>query len=199
MKNKFKVGDKVVVNYCSDKALMGKKGTVVEVNSYDCGIEFDEYISGHTCGRQAKFGYGWYVVNSGISRIENETIVIYRKDDKVYALDKATGKKVFAKCHPDDEFDFKKGAEIAFNRLMGKEPGKPKEEPKKEPYNGKVVCVKNTLGNEKAYTVGKIYQFKDGRFIDDRGNKTPDLFAKPCYSFAEWDDFSCSEWLEVVD
>ena len=43
---------------------------------------------------------------------------------------KKTVKKATAKCHPDDEFDFDRGAEIAFDRLFGKEPEQPTEQPK---------------------------------------------------------------------
>lgn len=52
---------------------------------------------------------------------KNDTIVIYQKDNTVVALNKITGKKSIAKCHPDDEFDFNVGAKIAFNRLMDDE------------------------------------------------------------------------------
>ena len=53
---------------------------------------------------------------------ESETIVIYRKGQEVIALDKRTGKKAVAKCSPEDEFDFKIGAELAFKRLMAEPP-----------------------------------------------------------------------------
>ena len=49
----------------------------------------------------------------------NETIVIYRKENQVIALDKVSGSKAIARCHPDDEFDFYIGAKLAFERLMG--------------------------------------------------------------------------------
>lgn len=61
-----------------------------------------------------------------------EMIVIYRKDNKVVALDKATGKEGVARCAPEDTFNFETGAKLAFKRLVGEdtaEPVKP-EEPK---------------------------------------------------------------------
>lgn len=58
----------------------------------------------------------------------NETIVIYRKENQVIALDKVSGSKAIARCHPDDEFDFYIGAKLAFERLMDVS----KKEPKKE-------------------------------------------------------------------
>lgn len=63
----------------------------------------------------------------------NETIVIFRKDNKVIALDKRTGKKVEARCNPADEFDFYIGAKLAFQRLMSEteEFKKLEEEPMK--------------------------------------------------------------------
>ena len=36
-------------------------------------------------------------------------------------------------------------------------------------YNGKVVCVKKSVH----LTVGKVYEFIDGQFIDDMGLKRP--------------------------
>ena len=53
----------------------------------------------------------------------NECIVIYRKDNKVIALDKTTGKTGIAKCSPEDEFDFGIGAKLAFERLTGTNTG----------------------------------------------------------------------------
>lgn len=54
-----------------------------------------------------------------VRKAKQETIVIYRNDNKVVALDKTTGEKAEAKCNPADEFDFRTGAKLAFNRLMG--------------------------------------------------------------------------------
>ena len=54
-------------------------------------------------------------------------------------------------------------------------------------YSGKVVCVEADEGT--AYTVGKIYEFKDGRVKIDNGNKIP---VFPVRSLDEWND---SDWL----
>ncbi len=48
---------------------------------------------------------------------KRKPVIIYRNGQDVIALDKETGKKAVAKCHPDDEFDFAVGAKIAFERL----------------------------------------------------------------------------------
>lgn len=54
----------------------------------------------------------------------NETIVIYRKDREVIALDKTTGEKAIARCNPADEYDFHVGAKLAFERLTSAKPDK---------------------------------------------------------------------------
>lgn len=53
-----------------------------------------------------------------LEEVKPETIVIYRKDNKVIALDKSTGKKAIARRCPEDTFDFNTGARLAFERLM---------------------------------------------------------------------------------
>lgn len=72
---------------------------------------------------------------------------------------------------------------------------KPYDPPKY--YNGKVVCVGSTGSNERLYTVGKIYQFVDGQMTCDDGSKMP------CYkhikNFREWDKFSSSDFVEIVE
>lgn len=52
-------------------------------------------------------------------RRKKDTIVIYRNDNRVIALDKSTGEKAEARCNPTDKFDFHIGARLAFDRLMG--------------------------------------------------------------------------------
>lgn len=124
---KFKVGDRVKVNKNTvtiNRRTVGECGTVKKLltNNY-CSVEFDKFVSGHDCCGLAKDGYGWNCVEDMLDLVkhQNETIVIYRNDNKVVALDKSTGEKAEAKCNPADEFDFRTGAKLAFNRLMGED------------------------------------------------------------------------------
>ena len=67
MKN-FKIGDRVVAKVpvgCKDAE--DQHGTVIGFNSVDISVEFDKDIGEHTCseqteGRDAKDGYGWFVL-----------------------------------------------------------------------------------------------------------------------------------------
>lgn len=117
--SKFKVGDKVrildgskIENYAGGwTTKMGRYiGEVYKVaNVVRCS-------SGSIMYRLEGVSYGWD--ERGLERVVNETIVIYRKDNEVIALDKATGKKAIAKCSREDTFDFNIGAKLAFERLM---------------------------------------------------------------------------------
>lgn len=210
-----------------------------------------------------------------------ETIVIYRKEQEVYALDKSTGKKAVAKCSPKDEFDFRTGAKLAFKRLMlkarvpfragltiwcnteeeydqlmhqldargykwfggnslkeykvwdlgasgirifiqnyyhdheitwsgGGKQYRSKASTAWDPfdyvdfpqvefgdilYNGKVVCIDATC-NTDFYTVGKIYEFKDGYMTADDGETCP---GKPVHSFNEWQKWTSAKFVEIVE
>lgn len=156
---KFKVGDKVIGISGDTK---GYKGVVVETNS-GCSrnsilCRFKNF-KGHNGNGSTNRGKDYdtsdyyYVLEDGIELIKNETIVIYRKDDKVIALDKRTGKKTEAKCHLDDEFDFSVGAKLAFERLL--------EEQEKQYYNGKIIFTKG----DSTFKTGHIYEVIDGKIL----------------------------------
>lgn len=54
-------------------------------------------------------------------------------------------------------------------------------------YNGKVVCVEKSA-DYMAYTIGKVYEFKDGRVKIDNGNIIPAAGQKPVSSVDEWNN-----------
>ena len=63
-------------------------------------------------------------------------------------------------------------------------------------YNGKVVCIDLCGCNKKLYTVGKIYQFVDGKITTDEGCPIP---FYPIRSFKEWDTYSDSKFIEIKE
>lgn len=73
-------------------------------------------------------------------------------------------------------------------------------EPYVEPlYNGKVVCVDNEW-NKGIYTVGKIYQFKDGQMTNDDDYKTPeDSEVDPIHNFEDWAKWTSSKFIEIKE
>lgn len=165
-KRKFKVGDRVKVKKNTvtlNIRTVGECGTVKELltdNYYS--VEFDKFVGGHDCNGFAKDGYGWNCAEDALDLVkhQNETIVIYRKDNKVVALDKSTGKKAEAKCNPADEFDFRTGAKLAFNRLMGEDvkPDNGVREVKRKAKVGEYVKVVNEKSVFNTYKNGDIFK-----------------------------------------
>lgn len=120
MKHKFYVGDvvkpnkKADENYTITNTSYVREAIVTELRDYTMYIKI---IKGsRSVGEVFSVEEECFDL---VRKAKQETIVIYRNDNKVVALDKSTGKKAEAKCNPADEFDFRTGAKLAFNRLMG--------------------------------------------------------------------------------
>ena len=64
-------------------------------------------------------------------------------------------------------------------------------------YNGKICCIERTIG----LTVGKIYEVKDGFFLDDGGSKRPScVSSKGATSFDDLKSRFCSgTFVEIVE
>lgn len=161
-KRKFKVGDRVV------EKINQKKGIVVDFSkNYDNFlVKFDGWNEGHD-GRgyteSGKTYYGkhcWYFCEEQLEIIKDETIVIYRKDNKVIALDKSTGEKAEANCNPADEFDFRTGAKLAFNRLMGEDvkPDNGVREVKRKAKVGEYIKIVDAMPWMIPYKNGDIFK-----------------------------------------
>lgn len=190
---KFEVGDRVVVNgNVSYRDLKGVYGYVIDVTPNVVGVEFDEFVDGHNCRGIGKSGYCWYmgyneceVVKPKVkSKKALHPIVIYIQDEKVIAKDCVTEVKAYARCHPDDAFNYEVGAKLALERLF--EESKPK-------YNGKVVCIEDALNLIK---VGTILTFKDG---DCKYGGIP-VTKTPCESLDDLNSrFERTRFVEVIE
>lgn len=165
-KHKFKVGDRVKVKKNTvtiNRRTVGECGTVKKLltDNY-CSVEFDKFVGGHDCNGFAKDGYGWNCAEDALDLVkhQNETIVIYRNDNKVVALDKSTGEKAEAKCNSADEFDFRTGAKLAFNRLMGEDvkPDNGVREVKRKAKVGEYVKVVDAKPIDGSYKNGEIFK-----------------------------------------
>lgn len=123
------------------------------------------------------------VMGKGLIPVQ-EMIVIYRKDNKVVALDKATGKEGVARCAPEDTFNFETGAKLAFKRLVGEdtaaEPVKP-EAPKFKV--GEFVRVVSA----KVGSIDKIHGFPIGQIVKVVGVKDDGDYI--CEGVYNWIDY----------
>lgn len=125
---------------------------------------------------------------------DKRELIVYSNGPETVAIEKVNGKtikKAVAKCSPSDEYKWETGRDLALERLLKED--KPEEKP---PYNGKVVCVRNSFGNERVYKVGKIYQFENGFIYGETEVQKPD---EPVHDFEEWKKWSSSEWVEIVE
>jgi hypothetical protein len=182
----FKVGDRVIASDNVGEYKM-RPGTIV-------GLWFH---SNHPTPYKVKFDEGrcltlWSKVHSLIN--PEKKIVITTDCVKITtATLYEDGKKVktaTAKCCTEDTFNFIVGAKLACERLS--EPPKPKY------YNGKVVCV-NNINNTQAYTIGKVYEFIDGRMTDDLGQLMPRTCFDKITSFEHWNKWTSAKFIPLVE
>lgn len=177
-RNKFKVGDRVVTTCGVFAVEKGMVGTVVD---FDCFagcvlVKFDGWHNGHdgrgdTASGKRYEGNACYYISDTLLKKINETIVLYRKDNRVIALDKSTGEKAEAICSPEDTFDFHTGAKLAFQRLWGEIPeAVPTPMPEPVKYNGKIIFTKC---DDTVFETGHIYEVKDGKMNLPYGIKFP--------------------------
>lgn len=172
----FKVGDRVrIVKNVSHCAEIGATGVICRElmdGIYDYGVRFDKADSRfHDCADKCEIHHGQYVMADEIEKITtcDEKIVITTDGKTTLARLYENGevtKTAEAKCSPSDKFDFAVGAKLAFERLNEKT-GTEKF------FNGKAVCIEKN-NDYCAYTVGKIYEFKDGKTTLDNGASYPE-------------------------
>ena len=168
--SKFKVGDRVITSagYTFD----GKECVIVDIDEFfnGCCVICPAYNAEST----------WFVRDKHLTLISSKDTKILITTDGTTTLARLyEGKKVVksaeAKCAPSDKFDFTTGANLAYDRLMGRtakvEP-KPAEKPQDKPEPVKLYCVKGyDPGN--GLTKGKIYEIRSGEaLVYDNGNQS---------------------------
>lgn len=155
---KYKVGDKVrIVSKWGDGFSQGAVdtwlGKVMTIKKV-----FKDF-TGMTMYNMEEDNGKWAWDDTDIEGLASTLCVVISSD----------GKKTFATLYEG----FESEARFALDRLFDNE----EKEKKQEFFNGKVVCVKECVG----FTVGKIYEFIDGKCSDDQntlrsvGSKLKDL------------------------
>lgn len=150
-KHKFKVGDRYKSGYFADN------DAAIEITEISGGTVFYKDVVGESIGLK-HFQIG-SIFSAALEKVDT-TIVIYRNDNKVVALDKSTGEKAEANCNPADEFDFRTGAKLAFNRLMGEDakPDNGVREVKRKAKVGEYIKVVNEKSVFNTYKNGEIFK-----------------------------------------
>lgn len=169
-KAKFEKGDRVKVVFtmgCDQNATDIKIGDVGRVvTDYEPGygyqVKFDSPIEFKHMYNTPYYKPQQNIVVMTDSQLElikrknDEKIIIYRDDNQVIALDKATGKKGIRKCNPADTFDFNIGAKLAFERLTAN-------------VTFKMLCIES---DNYFVTKGKTYEFVNGVTTYDTGRES---------------------------
>ena len=162
--SKFKVGDRVLATDNIKHFNTPMPGTIVRLfrsepleGKYDYLVRFDD-------GAEL-----WSNVTNPIRK--KQPVIVITTDGVTTTATKRLGKKVlgtaYSKCAPADTFDYDTGVGLALARLCGFEIKFHEEEPQPpKKYTHKVVCVEST---QRWWTVGKVYECKDGVLLDDSG------------------------------
>lgn len=166
---KYKIGDRVRI--ITDKSKggiwnleglmdkwLGKIMTIRDIGENYYKME-EDYGEHHN---------GWFWYEEMIDGLANERKIVITTDGEITKARLYNGKKLektaTAKCSPEDEFNFKIGAELAVERLFDTNEDKY--------FTGKAVYIADAclkIGR----TRGKIYEFKNGFYYDDANNKRP--------------------------
>lgn len=155
--------------------------------------------------------------------VEDKQKIVITTDGKMTTAVLYNGKQRIkeakAVCAPDDEFDFNKGAAIAFERLTGQACGKRADAvyiDKFEQLLNTKICITH---GDSTFKTGHIYEIKDGHFIRLDGYMSlPDNgklrnIADLKYYFSSWDNkekfphsgglshwsMDAVEFIEVID
>ena len=201
---KLKVGDRVKTNsdFFGNSKIVDKIGTIIMINHDNsvCSVEFDDYIDGHDAGGYGTYGHCWGVPMRFLEHANTDRKIVITTDGKTTTAKMYDGKKLVKSaktdCHPDDDFDFERGAGIAISRLLDWIFVPDNTLKKEELYTGKVVCVKGGYYNS-FFKVGKIYHIKNGFISSEADMKF--LGIKNVQSFNESNKGHGIEFLEIVE
>lgn len=202
---KYEVGDKVRIR--SWDSMASQYGTDSRDGSINVRHSFTKPM-GKYCGKLVTIaelrpsfnGYkieedgGAWTYSDEMFETTSSTIIIYRNDDEVIALDKSTGKMNKAICSPEDEFDFYTGASLAITRLINDEPV-PEVRKTEKYFTGEIFCTSGAGFFEK----GRIYKVKKGYILRKDGT----IFGAgrgvgPYKSIEEINEDFLSKFIEVV-
>ena len=198
--SKFKIGDRVK---CVDphSAFEGKVGTVVCFEFNDYGVAFDEYVPFfHNLGGRCLDGHGWWCSCLKLELLSEHrfNVIITSVGDTTTAKllhGKKVEKEVSVKRYHKDDYSEEAAALAVCKKLFGAD--KPEEDTEPMGINCKAVCLYDCNVGGLTFTRGKIYEFSDGRCVDDAGDWIPALTSPKITQFD--DPRFKSSFIKLVD
>lgn len=191
----MKIGDRVILIEDYGFAKKGMTGKVIKpeyrffAETY-CDVEFDHPCEdGWISHGLVPSGRGYYVPASAIKLLGNDInwkIIIVANGDTTTAKLIKEGKcikEVSVNRYFEDEYNAEVGAKEAISKLF-----------KPAGYTGKAIFVGGDTDDD-GFTRGRIYQFADGRCIDDENRARPYDYA----TTLNGDDWYSNVFIEVVE
>ena len=178
---KFKVGDRVEVistKHNTDVSI-GDKGTVLREDFRVCddsnyAVRMDRKNPHyHSCLGLVPWGYGQNFWGECLKLIDDKPtrefkLIITSKGDTTTAKlihgERTVVKEATVTRYSKDEYSEKAAVEAVVKKIFDKDE---EDEKKGELFNGKAVLIS---GEHMYFTKGKIYVFKNGNCVNDRGN-----------------------------
>ena len=167
---RYKVGDRVRIT--TDKSKSNKWNSKGEMDKWLGKVMTIKYVDWDYYEMEEDYdeheGVGWFWYEEMIDGLADERKIVITTDGEITKARLYNGKKLektaTAKCSPEDEFNFKIGAELAFERLF--------EEHTDKYFTGKAVYIGDACLKIRR-TRGKVYEFKNGFYYDDANDKRP--------------------------
>lgn len=197
--SKFKIGDRV--KYIGQiPELKGKVGTIVSLKTLGrYGVVFDEYSRYfHSLGGLCPVVHGRWCNNTDLELISEHrfNVIITSVGDTTTAKllhGKKLEKEVTVKRYFKDEYSEKEAVKAVCAKLFGED--KPEKEPEPVGINCKAVCIDDD--DDSFLTRGKIYEFSDGKCVDDDGDFYPIYVGYKIINYS--DKFFAKNFVKLVD
>lgn len=172
----MEIGDLIELTNNLSGIAAGERG---QIKGIDCGyyaVEFERNIGGHDCNGKTKDGHGMWLKDYQIRLVRDNQrklingykLSITANGDTTIAkliVDGKCVKAVSVKRYYKDEFNAEIAAKEAISKLF-----------KPAGYTGKAVYYNDN--RYKGFTKGKIYNFRNGDCIDDKGKlRSAESFA----------------------
>lgn len=200
--SKFKIGDRVKFVGTLPQ-LKRKVGTVVSVINHihnGClGVVFDEYFPFcHSLGVLCSTGHGWWCKEAELELISEHrfNVIITSVGDTTTAKllhGKKVEKEVSVKRYHKDDYSEEEAVKAVCAKLFGED--KPEKEPEPVGINCKAVCIDDD--DDSFLTRGKIYEFSDGKCVDDDGDFYPIYVGYKIINYS--DKFFAKNFVKLVD
>lgn len=126
-----------------------------------------------------------------------EPVEVHKEGDGIIVPDPEHDNIFYLQFHDGLRIRFEDGKYAGYYNCN---PEVEEAKPKEKYYNGKVVCVGKTFESA-SYTVGKIYEFVDGKVKCNNGNAVPSTDSLLIKTLEEWNyaPWALAKFIEIKE